>query len=168
MPVCKSQQALITWVSVQIDLIIRKESDPNPYTITCDLAERLVFGRSVVSPVNLAGPEISREHFALFSRNGGICVQNLSSNGTIVNGKAVPQKKPQKLSAGDVIYVPGYQIELSRRPPIAAVYEPQRFAVSAPPEEEASRWSESFTFWEVVVIAAAIASFALIIYYVTR
>lgn len=153
---------------MQIDLIIRKESDPNSYTITCDLAERLVFGRSITSPVNLAGSEISREHFALFSRNGEICVQDLSSNGTIVNGKPVPQKRPQKLTAGDVISVPGYQIQVSKRPPLAPVYEPQRFAVSPRLEKAVSRWSESFTFWEIIVIAAAVASLALIIYYVTR
>lgn len=153
---------------MQIDLIIRKESDPNSYTITCDLAERLVFGRSIASPVNLAGTEISREHFALFARNGEIRVQDLSSNGTIVNGKPVPQKRPQKVSAGDIISVPGYEIQLSRRPPTAPAYEPQRFAVSPPQIEKAvSSWSESFTFWEIIVIAAAIASFVLVIYYVS-
>ena len=151
---------------MEIDLIIRKESDPNSYTITCDLAERKVFGRSIVSPVNLAGSEISREHFALFSRNGEICVQDLSSNGTIVNGKPLPQKRLQKLTAGDVISVPGYDIRLSKRPPVAPVYEPQRFAISPQPAKSVFRWSETLTVWEIVVIGAAVASFALIVSYV--
>ncbi len=100
---------------MQVDLIIRKQSDSNAYTITCDLAERLVFGRTLGSPVNLSGSEISREHFALFCRKGEICVEDLSSNGTIVNGKPVPQKKAQKVSSGDVISVPGYEIEVGKR-----------------------------------------------------
>lgn len=153
---------------MQIDLIIRKEGDPNPYTITCDLAERLVFGRSIGSPVNLAGSEISREHFALFSRNGQICVQDLSSNGTFVNGNPVAQRKPQKLSEGDVISVPGYEIELGGRPPLGSAYEPQHFTVPSQVKKVVSRWSESLTLWEIIVIAAAIATFVLIIYYVTR
>lgn len=153
---------------MQIDLIIREESDPNPYTITCDLAERLVFGRSIGSPISLAGSDISREHFALLSRNGQVCVQDLSSNGTFVNGKPVSQKKSQKLSEGDVISVPGYEIELGRRLPIASAHEPEHFTVPPQVEKAISRWSESFTLWEMIVIAAAIASFVLIIYYVMR
>lgn len=153
---------------MQIDLIIRKESDPNPFTITCDLAERLVFGRSIGSPVNLAGSEISREHFALLARNGQVCVQDLSSNGTFVNGKPAAQKKPQKLSDGDVISVPGYEIQVGGRPPIASAREPQHTPVYAEVEKVGSRWGKSFTLWEMIVIAAAIASFALIIYYVTH
>ncbi len=152
---------------MQIDLIIRKQSDPGSYTITCDLAQRLVFGRSIASPINLTGSEISREHFALFSRNGEICVQNLSSNGTIVNGKPVPQKKPRKLTEGDVISVPGYEIELERPPSISAVHRRERSVVSTQPEKAPFPWSESFTLWEMIVIAAAIGSLALILYYVT-
>ncbi|MBV8572601.1 MAG: FHA domain-containing protein [Acidobacteriaceae bacterium] len=153
---------------MQIDLIIRKESDPNPFTITCDVAERLVFGRSIGSPVNFAGVDISREHFALVSRNGQICVQDLSSNGTFVNGKPVAQRKLQKLSEGDVISVPGYEIELGSRLPLASAREPPHFPVPAPVEKVVIRWRESLTFWEMIVIAAAIASFVLIIYYFTR
>ncbi len=153
---------------MQIDLIISEESDPNPYTITCDLAERLIFGRNIGSPINLAGSEISREHFALLSRNGKICVQDLSSNGTFVNGKPVAQKKPQKVSEGDVISVPGYKIELGGRLPIPPARESQDFTVPPQVEKAVSRWTESFTLWEMIVIAASIASFVLIIYYVTR
>jgi len=151
---------------VRIDLIIRKENDPNSYTITCDLAERLVFGRTMFSPVNLTGSEISREHFALFSRHGEICVQDLSSNGTIVNGKPVAQMKPQKLSEGDVISVPGYEIQLGTRLATAPAHQRRHLAVL--PRKGVFRLSELFTFWELIVIAAAIASFGLIIYYFTR
>lgn len=153
---------------MQIDLIIRKESDPDSYSITCDLAERLVFGRSIVSPVNLTGSDISREHFALFSRNGEICVQDLSSNGTVVNGKPVPHKKPQRLREGDIISVPGYEIELGRRLPVSPIQQHQQSVVPPQSEETLFRWAESFTIWEMIVIAAAIGSFVLILYYVTR
>lgn len=152
---------------MQVDLIIRKQNDSNAYTITCDLAERLVFGRSIGSPVNLAGTEISREHFALFFRKGEICVEDLSSNGTVVNGKPVVQKKAQKISSGDVISVPGYEIEV--RKPVLAPLNPRQHALVSPPLEKAvSHFWESFTVWEIIVIAAAIGSFALIIFYFLR
>ena len=153
---------------MQIDLIVKKESDPNSYTITCDLAERLVFGRSIGSPVNLAGSEISREHFALISRNGQICVQDLSSNGTLVNGKPVMQKKPQRLSEGDVISVPGYEIELGRRPPIATAPRPRHVTAAPQAKKDRFRRDTLLTAWEIIVIVAAIATFALIIYCVAR
>jgi pSer/pThr/pTyr-binding forkhead associated (FHA) protein len=152
---------------VQIDLVIRKQNDPDSYTITCDLAERLIFGRSIGSPVNLAGSEISREHFALFSRHGEICIQDLSSNGTVVNGKPVPQQKPQKLGEGDVISIPGYEIEVARRLSMAPAQQAQNH-VPPEPENAFSASREPFTFWEIVVVAAAIASFVLIVYYFTR
>lgn len=152
---------------MQIDLTIRKESDSSPYSITCDLAERLVFGRSIDSPVNFAGSDISREHFALLARNGHICVQDLSSNGTLVNGKPVAQKKPQKVSEGDVISVPGYEIELGGWLPITSV-EPRHSKLSSQVEKVVSGSSGLFTLWETIVIVAAIASFVLIVYYVSR
>ncbi|HEX4772177.1 MAG TPA: FHA domain-containing protein [Bryobacteraceae bacterium] len=152
---------------MQIDLIIRKESEPGPYTITCDLAERLVFGRSIGSPVNFAGSDISREHFALQARNGQVWVQDLSSNGTFINGEPVAQRKPKKLSEGDVITVPGYEIELGRRLPIISAPKPQQSTIPPQIGKAASRWSGSFTPWEIIVIAAAIASFILIVYYLT-
>jgi len=152
---------------VQIDLVIRKENDPDSYTITCDLAERLVFGRSIVSPVNLAGSEISREHFALFSRHGEICIQDLSSNGTVVNGKPVPQQKSQKLNEGDVISVPGYEIEVAKRLSMTRAQQDHNDSPHQP-ENALSGSRELFSLWEMIVVAAAIASFILIVYYFTR
>jgi hypothetical protein len=146
---------------VQVDLVIRKQGNSGAYTITCDLAERQVFGRSIVSPVNLEGFDISREHFALFLRHGDICIQDLSSNGTVVNGEPVPLQKPQKLSTGDVISVPGYEIEVARRPSGQANRRPQGFVTPVPSRPSAG----SFTIWEIVVIAAAIGSFVLILFY---
>jgi hypothetical protein len=150
---------------VQIDLTIRDESDSSPYTITCDLAERVVFGRGIGSPVNFAGSDISREHFALLARNGQIWVQDLSSNGTFINGKPAAQRKPQRISQGDVISVPGYEIELGLPLPIAAMPKPQPSAAPPHTEAPAPRWAQSFTLWEIIVVAAAIASFVLIVYY---
>ena len=153
---------------MQIDLTIRKETDPNFYTITCDVDDRVVFGRNIGSPVNLDGSGISREHFVLLSRNGEICVQDLSSNGTVVNGKRVAQNKPQKLSRGDIIYVPGYEIELGKRLATPLATGPERIVVSPQREETLSRWLESFTVWEIIVTVAAIASFFLVVYYIAR
>lgn len=123
----------------------------------------MVFGRNMTSPAHFEGSEISREHFALFSRHGAVYVQNLSSNGTLINGESAPQSRPKKLNEGDVIIVPGYEIELEKHP-------------SPPPlPKSADPWSAkparadrpgSLTAWELMVVAAAIGSFILIVYYV--
>jgi len=150
---------------VQIDLLIRKQNDTSPYTITCDLAERVVFGRAITSPIPFEGTEISREHFAVFSKQGVVYMEDLSSNGTRVNGAAVSTSKPRKLAAGDIISIPGYEIELDKRllpaDPGPVPLSPSTFSrptISAP----------FLTAWEIVIVAAAIASFTLIIYYSVR
>ena len=152
---------------MHIDLVIRQHSNPDSYTITCDLAERLVFGRNIVSPVNFAGSEISREHFAIFYRKGEICIEDLSSNGTAVNGSPLSEHEPQKLSAGDVISVPGYDIEVGKRLPVPLPQPPDN-VVAARAANLHQRYIEPFTLWEMVVVAAAIASLLLIVYYVAR
>ena len=91
-----------------------------------------------------------------------------SSNGTFVNGKSLTQKRQQTLREGDVISVPGYEIELGAGLPIASAHQSQHLKASPQIETTVTGWSRSFTVWEMVVIAAAIASFALILYYVAR
>src|SRR5690348_7410224 len=103
----------------------------------------------MLSPVNLTGSEISREHFALFSRRGDVCVQDLSSNGTVVNGKPVAQKRPQKLVEGDVISVPGYEIELGTPLPKLPFQETQHLVTSPHRQKGVYLFGESFTLWEL-------------------
>jgi pSer/pThr/pTyr-binding forkhead associated (FHA) protein len=154
---------------VQIDLIIRKEGDQQPYTVICDLAERLVFGRGIASPVLLEGSEISREHFAVFSRQGVVYMEDLSSNGTRINGSAISSAKPRRLLDGDIISIPGYELELERHAPPPS--EPTlSSAPVAPPLPKAISTDSAplLTAWEMMVIAAALASIVLIVYYIAR
>ena len=116
----------------------------------------------MTSPAHFEGSEISREHFALFSRHGAVYVQNLSSNGTFINGELAPQSKPRKLNAGDVIIVPGYEIELEKRsssPPLPKSTD--RRSVQRAHTDRTG----SLTVWELIVVVAAIGSFILIAYY---
>jgi pSer/pThr/pTyr-binding forkhead associated (FHA) protein len=154
---------------VQINLTIRRKGDPHSYTVPCDLTDRIVFGRNILSPAQFEGSEISREHFALFLRQKTVYIEDLSANGTLVNDKPVPQGRSAKLDGGDVIGIPGYEIDLD------LPQEPSEFVQSIPTAtaptivgKRLSPFVGSFSFWELTIIGSALASFALILYYVMR
>jgi len=125
----------------------------------------------MASPARLDDVGVSRFHFALVPRSGGLLVEDLSSNGTFVNGARLPNKSPVPLKPGDLIEIPGYKIEMSwaAGEPESAVPDP---AVSmaagklpVPPAFQA--FLVSFTFWELLLIAAILGSLILIAVYLS-
>jgi pSer/pThr/pTyr-binding forkhead associated (FHA) protein len=154
---------------VRINLTIRRKGDPHSYTVPCELTDRIVFGRTIVSPAQFEGSEISREHFALFLRQDSVYIEDLSANGTLVNDKPVPQGRSPKLGSGDVIGIPGYEIDLDL-PQEASEFVQGKPAAPAPAivGKRLSPLVGSFSFWELTIIGSAIASFTLILYYVMR
>ncbi len=108
-------------------------------------------------------------------RKDSVYVEDLSSNGTVVNGKAVKQSKTRRLNEGDVISIPGYEIELDRCvvnasvPRMESAFDGRQ--TEAPSHRESLTTVSSevlrglFSVWEIVIVVAALASFALVIYY---
>jgi len=154
---------------VQINLTIRRKDDPHSYTVPCNLTDRIVFGRNIVSPAQFEGSEVSRDHFALFLRQKTVYIEDLSANGTLVNDKPVPQGRSAKLDGGDVIGIPGYEIDLDL--PQESSEFVQGIHTAPDPASVGKMLSPllgSFSIWELTIIGSAIASFALILYYVMR
>ncbi len=91
-------------------------------------------------------------------------MEDLSSNGTFVNGELAPRSKPKKLNSGDVISLPGYEIKLERR----ALPPAPRPVIPGSAGTKLKISDLSFSTWELIVLVSAISSFVLIIYYLTR
>jgi predicted component of type VI protein secretion system len=156
---------------VTLELIVRRKNDPQSYLVVCELADRVIFGRddTKTSPVRLEGSEISREHFALSLHENQIYIEDLSANGTSVNGEEIDRATPQRLHLGDVVEVPGYELSWKKAGSAAASAEsPGEVGVMSKPEKAAgfslkSAWS--FTGWEMLICAVIVATLVLIIYY---
>ena len=76
--------------------------------ITANVA---VAGRSPTAELHLAGSYASRRHMRFELTGDGVVVENLSANGTIINGKKYKSGKRVLLETGDVLGV-GIQTEM--------------------------------------------------------
>jgi len=72
--------------------------------------DRILVGRSAESDVRINHVGVSRSHAAIFSRGGGVFVEDLeSSNGTLVNGKRV---RSIQLRNGDVVEIGSFALHV--------------------------------------------------------
>ena len=78
-----------------------------------DLGDELTVGRAAGCGVRVEDAYTSNIHARLFSRDGGLWVEDLgSTNGTWVNAERVAD--PMKLSRGDLLQVGGTVFEVTR------------------------------------------------------
>jgi tRNA A-37 threonylcarbamoyl transferase component Bud32 len=76
-------------------------------------ADRLVMGRRSACPIPVADAKASREHACINMRNGSIFVQDLSRNGTLLNGKPAEKAEPgSPMKFGDQIRIGDTVMEL--------------------------------------------------------
>jgi pSer/pThr/pTyr-binding forkhead associated (FHA) protein len=80
-----------------------------------EVEDRVVLGRHLGSPLLLQGEALSRQHLALFVLDDQLMMENLSSNGTKLNGEALTVQEPSPLESGDLVEVPGYEIRIELR-----------------------------------------------------
>lgn len=73
------------------------------------IEDRIVLGRGPESPVLLDGPLISREHIAFELVGDGLCVADLSSNGSWLNGEQLKPGRRYPVTELDGVRVPGYE-----------------------------------------------------------
>jgi pSer/pThr/pTyr-binding forkhead associated (FHA) protein len=135
--------------------------------------KRTSIGRYLNSPVPLQGIGLSRDHFALEVREGALYVEDLSSNGTWLNGQRLPAEEAVEARNGDLIEVPGYSIEISitgldAQPEGSSVTEPASKKTVAPWISALRLATGFFSGFEVVLIVSAFLSFALIVAYASR
>lgn len=137
----------------------------------CELVidEKVTIGRYIGSPLTLKGDRLSRNHFSLAIKEGALVVEDLSSNGTSLNGLQMREKVPTKVESGDTIEIPGYLIEVT----IESESALQRTLTSDPQplsnETPTSPWTRAISsvsqvmeFREIALLLLAITSVALI------
>lgn len=153
---------------MRVQLLITHNEDSTLEAVDCELDSRLVLGRDFASPARLDGVGVSREHFALVSKTGDLLVEDLSSNGTSVNGSPMRKGEPVRLTNGDLIEVPGYKIEISwPSGQLETTAFPSRSSIieKLPVPRAVWEYLTSFTTWEWFLIASALCTFVLILFY---
>ena len=79
-----------------------------------NLHQRTIIGRSPDAGITLDDDRTSRRHVELDLRSEGVFVTDLNSrNGTYVNSKRLPIRRPQLVTQGDVLDVGGHRIRIT-------------------------------------------------------
>jgi len=74
---------------------------------------RIVVGRAASADLPLPHPAVSTRHALLEHRGTGwVAIDEGSTNGTAVNGEAIPPGRPKAVRTGDVLEIGGFRIEL--------------------------------------------------------
>jgi hypothetical protein len=97
---------------MQVTLIRLNTSTQETAEAQIEIGDRVVLGRHLGSPLLLQGEALSRQHFALFIADDQLMIENLSNNGTRLNGEALVLQSPSALQSGDAVEVPGYRIRV--------------------------------------------------------
>ena len=97
---------------MELQVIVTKKESNEVNNISFDVKDKVTVGRHLDSPVVLQGEGLSRHHFSLSEEAGELKVEDLSSNGTWLNGKLMSAQHPTRVKSGDVVEVPGYRMQL--------------------------------------------------------
>jgi predicted component of type VI protein secretion system len=95
---------------MEILLSINSKSDGNVREVKHDLGRGLVIGRGAEGGVLLEGLDLSREHLVLTTDGTHIYVEDLSVNGTWLNGTRLRKSVKTRVRAEDSIEIPGYSL----------------------------------------------------------
>jgi pSer/pThr/pTyr-binding forkhead associated (FHA) protein len=149
---------------MQVTLIRLNTSTQETVEAQIDIEDRVVLGRHLGSPLLFQGEALSRQHFALFITDEQLMVENLSGNGTRLNGEALALQNPSSLQSGDLVEIPGYEIRVEVR-------EPSQNEATA--EIEVPVWQSygkvALNFFdplEITLLLCAVACICLFTYYI--
>lgn len=158
---------------MQLKLILTNKTSQEVSESLVEVNDKIVLGRQLASPVLLEGNAISRQHFSIGLKDGQLAAENLSSNGTMLNGIPLQGQEAMRLVSGDILEVPGYEIRVEF---VSA--DSGETGDGASPEggsaKEVPVWNkvirtavEFFDPLEVVLVICALATLALTTYYFT-
>jgi hypothetical protein len=112
-------------------------------------------GRAAENEIVLHEHGVSRRHLRILARGGKHFVVELgSANGTLLNGKPLPQQKEQELRGGDRLLVGPVEFVFSPLSPARPVVAPPPEAPKVPPERSPARLTRAHTEQEMRVIEA--------------
>jgi predicted component of type VI protein secretion system len=97
---------------MEILLSIKSKSDGTVRKVKHDLGRALVIGRGAEGGVLLEGLDLSREHLVLTADGTHIYVEDLSVNGTCLNGIRLRKSVKTRVRAEDSIEIPGYSLSV--------------------------------------------------------
>ena len=173
---------------MQVQLLVKSNSDAKPRDYVLQVKERLILGRSPESAIPLEGTSISREHVALELVGDSVYAIDLSNNGTWINGNRLKKEERVQLTSGDSLELPEYQIGFHIRDtaqvPVSTSEQQQNSSVKVVvpsevpptrqspvrPQPEASRSlekteSKSLTLLEIWTLLITLLAIGLIAYY---
>lgn len=157
---------------MQLKLILTNTTSKEVSESVVQVEDKVIFGRHLGSPILLEGDAISRQHFSIAVQDGQPTVENLSSNGTMLNGAPLQGPDAIPLMTGDVLEVPGYKISIETQNDTSndSAGEPSPSVGT----KKAVAWKKMLqmvtTFFdplEVVLILCAMACIALTAYYIS-
>jgi predicted component of type VI protein secretion system len=159
---------------MDIELLVTHVPSGASQQFTGQVADRLQLGRDSVSPIQFQGRNISRKHLDLLNRDGKVVVQDLSTNGTWVNGERAAKGAQHEVHNGDLIEIPEYRIEI-RLPGEGPSAPSSAFVRSMPGEPPARsrcsklvhRLTASLDPLEGLVVLGAIGSLTVILVYLS-
>jgi predicted component of type VI protein secretion system len=94
---------------VELELAIETKDTGAVAVERLPLGGRLVLGRGPESPVALDGPLISREHVAFEFQEGKLTLEDLSANGSWLNGQSLTRGRRYEVTEADRVQLPGYE-----------------------------------------------------------
>jgi predicted component of type VI protein secretion system len=144
---------------VELELTIENKETGEVNVQRLPIEDRVALGRGPESPVALDGPLISREHVAFEIVGESLCVADLSSNGSWLNGEQLKPGRRYPVTEIDRVQVPGYELRpvLLGAPELAAPpAEP-----SAPPPNPVRSFLASITATETTVLLVFVAAVAI-------
>jgi hypothetical protein len=149
---------------MQVTFIRLNTSTQETVEAKVDIEDRVVLGRHLGSPLLFQGEALSRQHFALLIIDGQLMVENLSNNGTSLNGEALAVQSPTSLQSGDLVEIPGYQIRVELR---EASQNDATAEVEVPVWQSYSKVALNFFDpLEITLLLCAIACICLFTYYI--
>lgn len=160
---------------MKLRLVVTNKDSKASSNVDLAIDDKITIGRHLGSPVLLQGDGLSRHHFSLGITEGLLNLEDLSSNGTWLNGALLRAQMSAQVKSGDIIEVPGYEmlvmIQSSDVPqPVQANTQ-----MSEAPTKSRPAWMRPlaaacnfFEPREVTLILFAVASIALICFFLNN
>lgn len=162
---------------MQVRLVVTNQASQESSSYDLAVDEKVILGRHLGSPVLLQSEGLSRHHFSISAADGALTIEDLSSNGTWLNGALLKGQSSGPLTSGDMVEVPGYEIRVLVEESAAAPKPQAELPVPVLPEEPESRkkrvsiGAAALSILEpreVALLMFAALSFALISFFLSR
>jgi predicted component of type VI protein secretion system len=156
---------------MQLKLITTNKTSQQSSEVLLEIEDKVVVGRHLTSPVLLQGEAISRQHLSIALKDEQLTVENLSPNGTVLNGLQLPANESAPLITGDILELPGYEIRVEIPPEDS---EEESNAAAGSEAAKVPAWQKVlqaavnfFDPLEVLLVICALAIIVLTTYYIT-